>query len=253
MRTTCLRLIAALVLLFPALLPAQSATIKIAAAADLQPVLPSFAAQYEKLTGRHVEVSYASSSTLATQILNGAPFDLFLSADLGFAQKVADAGLSYPPVPYAHGALVLWARKDSPVQPLSVDSLRSPKLRRLAVANPDHAPYGRAAKSALETMHLSQALQPKLVVGENIAQTAQYAESGNADAGLISMTSAVTPEFRNQGSYILIPAQDYPPLTQGAVVLLHSPGAANGQKFLEFLLSAAEQAQLPEHGLQPVK
>jgi molybdate transport system substrate-binding protein len=231
---------------------AQSATVRLAAAADLQPVLPSIVADFEKQTGKHVEVSYASSSTLATQILNGAPFDLFLSADLGFAQKITDAGLTDAPVPYAKGTLVLWARKDSPLQPLALDSLRSTKLRRLAVANPDHAPYGRAAKAALEAMHLTQALQSKLIVGENIAQTAQYAESGNVDAGLISMTSAVTSKFGSEGSYIVIPPPDYPPLTQGAVVLKHSPGAAGGQMLLEFLLSPAIQNSLPAHGLQPV-
>jgi molybdate transport system substrate-binding protein len=231
---------------------AQSATVKLAAAADLQPVLPPILADFEKQTGKHVDVSFASSATLATQILNGAPFNLFLSADLGFAQKVTDAGLSDAPVPYARGTLVLWARKDSPVQPLSLDSLNSARLRRLAVANADHAPYGRAAKAAIEAMHLTQALQPKLVVGENIAQTAQYAQTGNADAGLISLTSAMTPAFGSQGSYVVVPAQDYAPLTQGAVVLKRSVGAAGGQMLLEFLLSPAMQAQLPSRGLQPV-
>jgi molybdate transport system substrate-binding protein len=243
---------AALLIALPGLLAAQSATVKVAAAADLQPVLPSIAAEFEQKTGKHVDISFASSATLATQILNGAPFDLFLSADLGFAQKVTDAGLSDAPVPYAKGALVLWARKDSPLQPLSLESLRSDKLRRLAVANADHAPYGRAAKAAIEAMHLTAALQPKLVVGENIAQTAQFAQTGNADAGFLSMTSAVTAQFRSQGSFVAVPQQDYPSLTQGAVVLKHSPGAAGGQMLLEFLLSPTTQAKLSALGLQPV-
>jgi molybdate transport system substrate-binding protein len=231
----------------------QTATVHVAAAADLQPVLPAVMKAYRDKTGTNVEVSYASSATLATQILNGAPIDLFLSADLGFAQKLTDASLSDAPVPYAEGTLVLWARKDSPIQPLGLASLRSPLLKRLAVANPEHAPYGRAARAAIEKMGLTAQLQPKLVVGENIAQTAQYAESGNAEAGFISLTSAVTQKFRSEGSYVLVPPEDYPPLTQGAAVLKHSPGAAGGQRLLEYLLSAPAQAMLAERGLKPVR
>jgi molybdate transport system substrate-binding protein len=115
---------------------------------------------------------------------------------------VVAAGLadSAEPVPYARGTLVLWARNDSPVQPLSIDSLRSPSLRTVAVANAEHAPYGRAAKAALEKLGLTEALKGKLVVAENIAQTAQYADSGNADVGLISLTSALTPRLSSTGN-----------------------------------------------------
>lgn len=233
--------------------PIQTATVHVAAAADLQPVLPAILADFEKQTGKHVEVSYASSSVLATQILNGAPFDLFLSADMSFPQKITDAGLADPPLEYAEGTLVLWARKDSPVQPLALESLRSDKLHRLAVANPDHAPYGRAARAALEKLHLTAAVQSKLVVAENIAQTAIYAESGNTDAGLISLTSAATAKFRDEGTYVPIPRDAYPPLAQGAVVLKRSAGAAGGQMLLEFLLSPAQQKQLAQRGLQPVR
>src|SRR5271168_3406665 len=161
---------------------AEEGTLRIAAAADLQPVLPALIDQFEKQTHKKVEASYASSATLATQILNGGPFGLFLSADLSFPQKVVAAGLADSPEPilYARGTLVLWARNESPVQPLSIDSLRSPALRTVAVANAEHAPYGRAAKAALEKMGLTEALKGKLVVAENIAQAAQYADSGNA-------------------------------------------------------------------------
>ena len=181
----------------PELLRAGDATLKIAAAADLQPVLPALIDQFEKQTNNKVEASYASSATLATQILNGGPFGLFLSADLSFPQKVIAAGLadSAEPVPYARGTLVLWARNDSPVQPLSLDSLRSPSLRTVAVANAEHAPYGRAAKAATGEAGIDGSLKGKLVVAENIAQTAQYADSGNADVGLISLTSALTPRL----------------------------------------------------------
>jgi molybdate transport system substrate-binding protein len=230
----------------------DNATLKIAAAADLQPVLPALIDQFEKQTKKKVEASYASSATLATQIINGGPFGLFLSADLSFPQKVIAAGLgdSAEPVPYARGTLVLWARNDSPVQPLSMDSLRSPSLKTVAVANPDHAPYGRAAKAAIEKLGLANTLQGKLVVAENIAQTAQYADSGNAQAGFLSLTSALTPRLTSDGKFVAVPEDSYPPLLQGAVVIKRGPGAEVAHQFLDFLLSAPIRKELAERGLK---
>lgn len=234
--------------------PAQqttTATIRVAAAADLQPVLPYLLKDFEKQSGMHVDVSYGPSGTLTTQILNGAPFDLFLSADMSYPARVAAAGLSAVPTPYAKGTLVLWARKDSAVQPVSLDTLRNPALRRLAVANPDHAPYGRAAYAALEQMKLLDTLKPKFVIAENVAQAAQFAESGNADAGLISLTAALTPRFSAEGNYIDVPADSYSPIVQGGVVLTKSTGAAGAQRLLQFLLSKPEQDALVIRGLKP--
>jgi molybdate transport system substrate-binding protein len=225
--------------------------IRVAAAADLQPVLTEVIQTFEKQSGLHVEVSYGPSGTLTTQILNGAPFDLFLSADMGYPARVSAAGLAAAPTPYAKGTLVLWARKNSPVQPLTLDTLRNPALHRLAVANPDHAPYGRAAYAALEHMHLLETLKPKFAVAENIAQAAQFAESGNADAGLISLTAALTPRFSVEGTYIVVPPDSYPPIIQGAVVLTKSSGAEAAQRFLQFLLSKSEQDALAARGLKP--
>jgi molybdate transport system substrate-binding protein len=226
-------------------------TLQVAAAADLQPVLPALIAQYEQQTHQKVEAAYASSATLATQILNGGPFGLFLSADLSFPQKVIAGGLAEnaEPVPYARGTLVLWARNDSPAQPITLDSLRRPSLQTVAVANPDHAPYGRAAKAAIESLGLTDALKGKLVTAENIAQTAQYADSGNAQAGFLSLTSALTPRLSGDGKYVEVPATSYPPILQGAVVI-KGPGAAEGRKFLDFLLSAPIRKQLAESGLR---
>ena len=214
-------------------------------------MLPALIDQFEQQTHEKVDASYASSATLATQILNGGPFGLFLSADLSFPQKVVAAGLadSAEPIPYARGTLVLWARNDSPVQPLSIDSLRNPSLRTVAVANAEHAPYGRAAKAAIEKLGLTDALKSKLVVAENIAQAAQYADSGNADVGLISLTSALTPRLSADGKYIAMPDDSYPPLLQGAIVI-KGPAAAQAHQFLDFLLSPAIQKQLAERGLK---
>jgi molybdate transport system substrate-binding protein len=240
---------ALLLLVFSVCLHAQD--LKIAAAADLQPVLPAVIEQFEKQSHKKVDASYASSATLATQILNGGPFGLFLSADLSFPQKVVAAGLAdSAPIPYARGTLVLWARNDSPVQPLSLDSLRSASLRTLAVANAEHAPYGRAAQAAIEKLGLTDALKNRLVVAENIAQAAQYADSGNADAGLISLTSALTPRLSADGKYVIVPEDSYPPLLQGAVVLKQRPGKAEAHQFLDFLLSPPVRKQLGERGLK---
>ena len=230
----------------------ESGTLKIAAAADLQPVLPTLIDQFEQQTHKKVEASYASSATLTAQILNGGPFGLFLAADLSFPQKVIAGGLgdSAEPVPYARGTLVLWARNNSPVQPLSMDSLRNPSIKTVAVANPEHAPYGRAAKAAIEKLGLAATLQSKLVIAENIAQTAQYADSGNAEVGFLSLTSALTPRLMSDGKYVAVPENSYPPLLQGAVVIKNAPGAEEAHQFLDFLLSAPIRKQLAERGLK---
>jgi len=241
-----------LLLLFVLAVPGGLAQLKIAAAADLQPVLPPLIEQFEKQTGSTVDASYASSATLATQILNGGPFSLFLAADLSFPQKVVAAGLadSAQPIPYARGTLVLWARNDSPVRPLTLETLRNPALKTVAVANAEHAPYGRAAKAAIEKMGLAETLKDKLVVAENIAQTAQYADSGNAEVGFLSLTSALTPRLSASGTYVAVPEDDYPPILQGAVVLKNGADAAQAHQFLEFLLSPPVRKQLGEQGLR---
>ncbi len=181
---------------------------RVAAAADLQPVLPPILEQFRQSTGISVDATYQASAALTTQIQNGAPFDLFLSADLGYPKRLIDAGLadaagspdSTTPITYAKGTLVLWTRKDSHLPPPSLDLLRSPELKRLAIANPDRAPYGRAAVAALTSLKLYDTLKPRLVTAENIAQAAQFVDSGNADAGLISLTSALTPKLASSGS-----------------------------------------------------
>lgn len=229
--------------------------IRVLAAADLQPVMPSLAAAYEHATGIHLNVSFASSSTLATQILNGEPADLFLAADFSFPEKVIAANLAdtTAPIAYARGALVLWARKDSPLQPLTQNTLHDDHFSRLAIANPDHAPYGRAAVAALTWMKLYDQLKPQLVVAENIAQTAQFVESGNAQVGLISLTLASSEHFQQVGSFIRIPQTSYPEIRQCAVVMRNSANRAEAHAFLDWMRSPAVQGNLTKYGLEPVK
>jgi molybdate transport system substrate-binding protein len=243
-----------LLALAPLATRAQTKELHIAAAADLQPVLPTLAAAYEKSTGIKIVASFGSSATLTQQITNGDPQDLFLSADFIHPEQLVAAGLTLEkdPVPYAHGVLVLWARKDSPAQPLTLDALTSPKVTKIAVANPLHAPYGLAAQRALENLHLTDATKAKLVVAENIGQTAQFAESGNAQVGIISQTIASSPHYRELGTFVLFPLQSYPPIIQTGVVLKSSKNQAAAQAFLTWLTSSTTQQQLKSFGLEPV-
>jgi molybdate transport system substrate-binding protein len=233
--------------------------LRVAAAADLEPVLPPILEQFQQATGIRAEATYQASAVLTTQIQNGAPFDLFLSADVGYPKRLIDAGLadaagsadSSTPIVYARGTLVLWTRNDSHLTP-SLDLLRSPDLKRLAIANPERAPYGRAAVAALNRLKLYDALKPRLVTAENISQAAQFVDSGNADAGLISLTSALTPRLAASGTYFVIPRDLYPLIEQGAVIVSKTTQRAQAHKLLDYLLSAPIQAQLAKSGLTPV-
>jgi len=252
-----------LVLLFAAAGLATGAAqtpLRVAAAADLEPVLPPILEQFSQATGIRAEATYQASAVLATQIQSGAPFDLFLSADLAYPKRLIDAGVadaagsadSTTPVVYARGTLVLWTAKDSPLGPPSLDMLRNPGLKRLALANPERAPYGRAALAALYALKLYDQLKLRLVTAENVSQAAQFADSGNADAGLISLTSAMTPRLASRGAYFLIPRNLYPPIEQGAVIVSSTSQRVAVHKLLDFLLSAPVQARLAKSGLTPV-
>jgi molybdate transport system substrate-binding protein len=236
--------------------PAQSPKeLRIAAAADLQPVLPTLAAEYEQATGVKIIPSFGSSATLAQQITNGDPQDLFLSADYVHPEQLVAANLttSHVPVPYAHGVLVLWARKDSPAQPLTLDALTSPKVQKVAVANSLHAPYGFAAEKALASLGLTEKVASKLVVAENISQTAQFAESGNAQVAIISLTIASSPHYRDLGTFVLFSPHSYPEIRQCAVILKSSKNQEEAQKFLDWLTSGKIQQSLTKFGLDPVQ
>jgi molybdate transport system substrate-binding protein len=228
--------------------------LRVAAAADLQPVMPVLAQAYEHATGVKLIVSFGSSSSLATQIIEGAPMDIFLGADFVYPEKIVAAGLADgTPIAYAKGTLVLWTRKDSGLLPLSIETLTDPRVKTIAIANELHAPYGRAAADALRKMKLYDQLSPHLVVGENIAQTAQFVESGNAQLGLISLTAATTEHFKEIGTYVLVPTSQYPEIRQCAVIMKNSDRRADAHAFLDWLLSSAVQGDLSKLGLRAVK
>jgi molybdate transport system substrate-binding protein len=229
--------------------------LRVAAAADLQPVMPVLSQAYEHATGVKLVISFGSSSTLATQILDGAPMDIFLGADFTYPEKIVAAGLAEgnAPTAYAKGTLVLWARKDSGLLPLNIERLTDPRVKTIAIANELHAPYGRAAAEALRKMKMYDAVSPHLVVGENIAQAAQFVESGNAQLGLISLTAASTEHFREIGTYVLVPTSQYSEIRQCAVIMKNSDRKADAHAFLDWLLSPAVQGNWAKVGLAAVK
>jgi molybdate transport system substrate-binding protein len=235
----------ALLLLLPAL-PCAASTLTVAAAADLQPVLPEIARLYQQRTGDKVKLIFGSSGNLVAQIQQGAPADLFLSADLAHARQVARRPADLRP--YAVGQLVLWMRPGSPVDPAQpgLRALLDPRIRRIAIANPRHAPYGQAAEAALRHFGLYQQLEPKLVVAENVAQAAQWVQSGAADAGLVGL--AVVLSASSGGAHWLVPAEAYPALEQAAVPLATGPAA---QRFLDFLLAPEAQEIFRRWGFLP--
>jgi molybdate transport system substrate-binding protein len=234
--------------------PFAQAPLRVAAAADLEPVLPPILEQFRKATGISAEATYQASAVLTSQIQNGAPFDVFLSADTGYPQRLIDAGLAAGPSPvvYARGTLVLWTRSGSDLPPPSLDLLRGPALKRLSIANPESAPYGRAAVAALHSLNIYDTLHPRLVTAQNVAQAAQFVDSGNADAGLISLTLALIPRLASNGRYFVMPRALYPPIEQGAVVIKRSQQQEAARKLLDLLLSPSVQAGLAKSGLTPV-
>ncbi len=198
--------------------------VAVAAAADLKFAMPEVVAAFEQRhPGIAVTVTYGSSGNFFTQLSNGAPFDLYLSADMDYPRKLIEQGhaAAGSEFLYAVGHLVLWVPNGSPLD-LDAHGIRAvldPGVRKLAVANPRHAPYGRAAQAALKHYGVSEAVQDRLVLGDNIAQTAQFVESGAADAGLIALSLALAPGMRAKGRFWPVPLDAHPPLEQGGVIL----------------------------------
>lgn len=250
-----LKALTLLLLIIPAFGQEKPTDLRIAAAADLQPVMEVLGPVYEKKANVHLVISYAASSVLATQVVSGGPFDLFMGADFYFPEKVVAANMADTgsPIPYAKGTLVLWTGKQSIFNPLHLDAITSPKLQKLAIADPDHAPYGRAATEALKKLKLDEKVRDKMVRAENVGQAGQFALTGNAELAIISKTLAVSPKFRQNGTFVLFPFAAYTPLTQTAVVLRNSPQRDAAHAFLKWFLSKEVQDKLPELGLGAVK
>jgi molybdate transport system substrate-binding protein len=225
--------------------------LSVAAASDLQAVLPVIAASFEKETGRKVTTSFGSSGNFFTQIQNGAPFDVFLSADIDYPTRLEASGsvVRGSVTQYATGHLVLWSRNDSGVDvKRGFAVLDDARVRHIAIANPDHAPYGRAAVAALRHEGVYERVRSKLVMGENISQAAQFAQTGSADVGLVALSLALSPAMKASGSYLEIPTSWYPPIAQAVAVVASSKQQALAQEFLQFLKRESSVRVLQSYG-----
>jgi molybdate transport system substrate-binding protein len=226
--------------------------INVAAAADLSSALQEVATNYEKRTGVVVKLSFGASGALTQQIQNGAPFDLFFSADMDYPRQLitggqADGATLYR---YAIGKLVLWVPKDSPldVEHKGMDVLLDPSVKKISIANPQHAPYGRAAAAALKHYGLYEKVGDRLVLGENISQAAQFVESGNAQVGFVALAHAIAPSMQGKGRYWIVPAEAYPQLDQGVVLISHSSHKPDAAAFLEYIKTAEVSELLKRYG-----
>jgi molybdate transport system substrate-binding protein len=228
--------------------------LKVAAASDLSAAMDKLAAGFEKQTGIHIAVSFGSSGNFFAQMQNGAPFDVFLSADKSYPEKLEQSALTAGPiVPYARGQLVVWTADSTRLDLASKDghilaALQSPAIFKIAIANPEHAPYGRAAVAALTHAGIYDLVKSKIVLGENISQTAQFAQSGNADVALIALSLALSEPMRRSGHYVLVPQNSYPPIEQAAAVLKSSQHQPEARRFLEYLTSAEAKSILHSFG-----
>jgi molybdate transport system substrate-binding protein len=222
----------------------------VAVAANVQYAFDDLRAEFKKETGHDLKPTYNSSGRFAAQIMHGAPFDVFLSADMEFPEKLYKEGFTVgAPKPYSYGQLVLWTMKDLDLSNWQ-NALTSSSVDNIAVANPKTAPYGREAIKALAYYKLDQTLKSKLVFGESIAQTNQYIHSRAADAGFTAKSVVVSPKMKGQGKWIAIPNDAYEPIAQGAVILKH--GQQNNpelaQLFYNFLYGKTARAVFERYG-----
>jgi molybdate transport system substrate-binding protein len=252
MRRVLLALVALAVLTQPRPIAAQErGTLTIAAASDLQTALPQIVDGFEKASGIRATVTFGSSGNFYAQIQNGAPFDVFLSADADYPRRLGETGAmdATSLYEYAAGGLVLWTRNDSKVNIAGgLAVVRTPQVRRIAIANPAVAPYGRAAVAALRSARLIDAVEKKLVYAENLAQAAQFVQSGNADVALIGHALALGASLRATGHFVDVPAALHPPIAQTAGIVSSSRNHTTARAFIDYLRSPAATAVLKSFG-----
>lgn len=234
-------------LLFATAVHAEKITV--AAAADLKFAMDEIVASFKKAhPADEVDVIYGSSGKFHTQIRQGAPYDLYFSADIAFPRELAKAGLAASDVEaYALGRIVLWsATMDA--SKMTLASLTDPRITRIAIANPKHAPYGKRAEEALRAAGLWETIQPKLVYGENVAQTAQFVQTGNAQVGIIALALAITPELAKLGGHWLIPDTLHQPLEQGFIITRRAEGSALARRFADYMRSQPARTVMLRYG-----
>ncbi len=211
--------------------------VKVAAAANLRFVLEEIKKQYESVNKEsEVEITFGSSGTLTQQIVNGAPFDLFMAADTAFPQKVKDQGFAVGDVKtYIYGKVAMWSATIDVKK--GVKTVTLPEVKKIAIADPVKAPYGKNAVELLKKQNLYDQISSKIVWGENISQAAQYAFSGNAEIGFIALSLALAPEMKGKGICYVLPDDICPPISQGCVLLKNSSQNSEAQKFLTYVMS----------------
>jgi molybdate transport system substrate-binding protein len=229
-----------------------STSLGVAAAASLRDVLPEVVREFEASSaGVHVEVVYGSSGSLATQVAQRAPYDVFLSADTTFPAQLEKDGhaIAGSTVRYAAGRIALWVPTASPLDlDKGMECLRDQRVRRIAIANPRLAPYGVAARQALDRIGLSGTNGPQVVEAENIAQAAQYVESGATDIGILALSTVMSETMKAKGRSWTIPADMHEPIIHAGCVIASTPDRAAAERFLAFLRSETGRAIVQRHG-----
>ncbi len=228
---------------------AHAEKITVAAAADLKFAMDEIVVSFNKnYSGNEVQVVYGSSGKFHTQIQQAAPYDLFFSADIAFARELVKRGLAASEVkPYAIGRIVLWS-SEMDASKMTLANLADPKIIKIAIANPKHAPYGKRAEEALRSAGLWDKVQAKLVYGENISQTAQYVMSGNAQVGIIALSLVLNPELSRKGGYFLIPGNLHNPLEQGFIITRMGANKPLAKKFADFMDSKQARIIMTKYG-----
>ena len=225
--------------------------ITVAAAADLQSAMQTIVSKFQHDTGKTVKVIYGSSGNFFQQIQNGAPFDMFFSANLDYPRKLEAAGLtetgSY--YSYAKGKIVLWVPNDSKIDlKLGLRVLVNPEIKKIAIANPQHAPYGQAAVAAMQREGVYDKVKDKFVLGENISQAASFVVSGSVDVGVIALSLALSPTMKDKGRHVEIPKAEYPTIEQACVILSSSKNKELALQFLSYIKSGATSEVLKDYG-----
>ena len=233
-----------------AAIPLHAEDITVAAASDLNFAIKEVIQQFERESGHKVRLSLGSSGNFSAQIMNGAPFHVFLSADANYPKQLEKAGRALPGTTFIYGVggIALWVPKNSKinVEKLGMNALLDSSIRKIAIANSEHAPYGRAAVAAMQKANVYDLVKNKLVLGENISQASQFVQSGAADIGIIAMSIAMSEPMQRTGVYWQIPRESYPPLEQGAVLLKR--GGPGAKAFHEWLKGTAARKIFEKYG-----
>lgn len=228
---------------------ADAEKVTIAAAADLKFAMDEMVIAFKSMNpGADVDVVYGSSGNFYSQLKQGAPYDLFFSADIAYPHDLVNSGLAASEVkPYAFGRIVLWSASLDASR-MTLESLTDPKITRVAIANPKHAPYGQRAEEALRSAGLWEKIEPKLVYGENIAQTAQFVQSGNAQIGIIALSLAVSPELASKGGYWLVPENLHQPLEQGYIITKRAENNSLARRFADYIAGKSARGIMIKYG-----